>query len=84
MLPVYTAMGTAGVAAVALAVSGMVAVSVVPVAMFGPLALAYEPIRRAKKSLRGKPNRFGVAAASGLAITSTVIDLLIMSGYESP
>ena len=81
MVPVYATMGTVGVTAAAVAFSGAVAVSAVPAAIFGPLALAYEPIRRSTKSLRGTPNRFGWAAASGLAISAIAIGSMI--SYDS-
>ena len=51
------------------------AVVAVPLATFGPLALAYEPVRRLRKK---KHNPFAVPAASGLLAVGAVC-----SGYDS-
>lgn len=63
----------AGAAAIAVAAT----VAIVPAATFGPLALAYEPVRRLRKR---RHNPMAIAAASGVAS----IGFLVMAcGYES-
>ena len=68
-VPLYTTM-TAGVA---VAVCVGVAVAAVPAAVFGPLALAYEPVRRSVKPLRKTSNRLAWAACSGMIRVAAVL-----------
>lgn len=77
LLPRYTAVATGAVAGVSVAI----AVSAVPAAIFGPLALAEAAVRRSVKSLRGTDNKLVYLAASGLALSAIAIGSVI--GYDS-
>ena len=74
-----TAVG-ASVAASAAAVGLVVAVA--PAALFGPLALAYEPVRRLA---RAKRNPFAKPAKMGAYVAAGSLGLCVMAacGYES-
>lgn len=69
------------ISAVAVFASVGLAVTAVPAAVFGPLALAYEPVRRTVKPLRKKKNHLAWAAASGAIVTT--VSLCRLVEYDS-
>lgn len=67
-----------GVAAVAVGVG--VTVAVLPAATFGPLALAYEPVRRVRGA---RTNPFAKAAASGAMLAGYAVVMCLYAGSDS-
>ena len=82
IVPAGAAFVGVAVGAVASAAGIAAGIAAVPAAAFGPLALAYEPVRRV---LRLKRNPFAKAAASGLAPAGgmLLVGAMVVCGNES-
>ena len=80
-LPVYGVVAAGVASVIAVGASVALAVSAIPAAVFGPLALAYEPVRRTVKPLRKKTNHLAVAASSGVILTGVALCQILT--YES-
>ena len=78
-LPILTLRATGFVAAASVTLSIATVVSVVPAAIFGPFALAYEPIRRG--FYPKKDNNIGLIACSGVFLSGFAIGNML--GYDS-
>jgi len=83
--PVVVVAGAIAGATIVAAAGVAVAVAAVPVAVFGPLALVYEPIRRTRSTAGGKKhsNGFAKAAASGAVVASLPLVALFWCGNDS-
>ena len=78
-MPVGAVIGAAMLSAVSTWIAACTAVALVPAAVFGPPALAYEPVRRA---CGFKKNYLGRAAASGAGV-AVIGTAMVLSGYDS-
>lgn len=82
LAPVVAVGASVAIAAVATVATAAVTVAAVPAVTVGPLALAYEPVRRLRKK---KTNPLAKVAASGafVAGAGVAIGIMALGGYDS-